>query len=81
MRSRPARTPSFFSIERDGMSRKAFHPRQHHALAFAAEVTRVEPGRKYLAVLRDKWLSNRVFETYDAILVTLLAWNKLIDMP
>jgi hypothetical protein len=32
--------------------------------------------------LRANWLSNRVFETYDAILdVGCDAWNNLIDRP
>ncbi len=32
--------------------------------------------------MRDNWLSNRVFDTYDAILDHCCeAWNKLIDQP
>jgi hypothetical protein len=32
--------------------------------------------------MRDNWLSNRVFESYDDILDhCCFAWNKLIDMP
>jgi hypothetical protein len=32
--------------------------------------------------MRDNWLSNRVFESYDDILdPCCFAWNKLIDMP
>ena len=54
--------------------------RQHHAHPIAAKVTRVEPGRKYLAFMRDNWLSNRVFKSYDDILDhCCFAWNKLID--
>jgi transposase len=32
--------------------------------------------------MRDNWLSNRVFDSYDDILDhCCCAWNKLIDMP
>ena len=32
--------------------------------------------------LRQNWLSNRVFEDYDAIIEAgCQAWNKLIDQP
>jgi hypothetical protein len=32
--------------------------------------------------MRDNWLSNRVFKSYDDILDhCCFAWNKLIDMP
>jgi hypothetical protein len=32
--------------------------------------------------MRDNWLSNRIFESYDDILDhCCFAWNKLIDMP
>ena len=32
--------------------------------------------------MRQNWLSNRVFQTYDDILaLSADAWNKLIDRP
>jgi hypothetical protein len=32
--------------------------------------------------MRDNWLSNRIFESYDDILDhCCFAWKKLIDMP
>jgi hypothetical protein len=32
--------------------------------------------------IRDNWLSNRVFETYEEILdAACQAWNRLIDQP
>ncbi len=39
------------------------------------------PGRKYLAqYIRANWLSNRVFEDYDAIIdAGCEAWNQLIE--
>jgi hypothetical protein len=32
--------------------------------------------------MRDNWLSNRIFNSYDDILaICCEAWNKLIDQP
>ena len=32
--------------------------------------------------MRDNWLSNRVFESYDAIIDAMCeAWNKLVALP
>jgi transposase len=45
----------------------------------APELNPVENIWQYL---RANWLSNRVFETYDAIIDAACdAWNKLIDQP
>ena len=61
---------------------EAFHPRQHHALAAAAEIARLNPVENIWQFMRDNWLSNRVFKSYDDILDhCCFAWNKLIDMP
>jgi hypothetical protein len=39
-------------------------------------------ARPPLGSMRDNWLSNRVFETYDEILDHCCdAWNKLVDQP
>ena len=45
----------------------------------APELNPVENVWQYL---RANWLSNRVFETYEAIIeVVCEAWQKLIDQP
>jgi len=32
--------------------------------------------------MRDNWLSNRIFKSYDEIVaISSEAWNKLIDQP
>jgi hypothetical protein len=37
---------------------------------------------KRLAVLRDNWLSNRIFKSFDDVVDHCCeAWNKLIDQP
>jgi len=57
--------------------------RQHHADLAAFPLARTQPCRKHLAVyLRQNWLSNSVFENYDAIIdAACNAWNKLIALP
>ncbi len=53
-----------------------------HPAAIARSGT--EPGGKYLAVLAKPfiWLSNRVFEDYNAIVdAGCEAWKKLIAQP
>jgi transposase len=40
------------------------------------------PGQAIWQFMRDNWLSNRVFQTYDDILAHCCeAWNKLTDQP
>ncbi len=42
----------------------------------------LNPVENIWQFMRDNWLSNRVFESYDDILDhCCFAWNKLIDMP
>ena len=41
-----------------------------------------EPGREHLAHLRANWLSNCVFDTYDATIdAACEAWRKLAAQP
>jgi transposase len=42
----------------------------------------LNPAENIWQYLRANWLSNRVFETYDAIIdAACEAWRKLIDQP
>src|ERR1700736_5204015 len=42
----------------------------------------LNPVENIWQFMRDNWLSNRIFESYDDILDhCCFAWNKLIDMP
>jgi transposase len=42
----------------------------------------LNPVENIWQFIRDNWLSNRVFKSYDDILDhCCFAWNKLIDMP
>ena len=52
---------SFFSIRQDGTIQEAAGARQH----YLRELNPVETIRQFI---RDNWLSNRVFKSYDDIL-------------
>ena len=42
----------------------------------------MNPQENIWQYMRQNWLSNRVFETYDAIIDEACeAWNKLIALP
>ena len=44
--------------------------------------TQLNPVENIWQFLRDNWLSNRIFESYDQIVALCCeAWNKLIDQP
>ncbi len=64
------------------MSRALAVPQNITLLAPAAPVAGTEPVENIWQYLRENWLSNRVFESYDDI-VTLAceAWNRLMDRP
>ena len=51
-------------------------------LALPPRSPELNPVENLWQFLRDNWLSNRVFESYDDILEHCCdAWNKLIDQP
>ena len=57
-------------------------PRKHHADIPALPRAGAEPRGEIWRYLRANWLSNRVFETYEAIIdAACEAWNKLIALP
>lgn len=57
-------------------------PAQHHALAAAAQITRVEPGREYLADhARQLALQPRLQILPGHPDHCCYAWNRLTDMP
>ena len=56
--------------------------RRHHADLAARARSRTQPGRERPALSLVEPLSNRVFETYDAIVdAACAAWMKLIATP
>ena len=61
---------------------QAGDPRQHHRPGAAATIARVEPGENVWQFMRDNWLSNRIFKSYeDIVALCCQAWNNLIDQP
>ena len=51
-------------------------------LALPPRSPELNPVENLWQFMRDNWLSNRVFESYDDILEHCCgAWNKLIDQP
>jgi hypothetical protein len=57
-------------------------PTEHHADPPAFARSRTNPVENVRRYLRSNWLSNRVFETYDAIIEAACgAWMKLIATP
>ncbi len=44
--------------------------------------TQLNPVENIWQFMRDNWLSNRVFRSYDEMVnLSCEAWNKLIDQP
>ena len=51
-------------------------------LPLPARSPELNPAENIWQFMRQNWLSNRVFETYDDILAQCCeAWNKLLDQP
>ncbi len=76
-------TLSSSSIRLDGMPQSSSRVPGNITLLFlppkSPELNPVENVWQYL---RDNWLSNRVFHSYDDIVaLSCQAWNNLIDQP
>ena len=42
----------------------------------------LNPVENIWQFMRDNWLSNRIFKSYDGILaISCHAWNRLVDQP
>jgi len=53
-----------------------------HQLSALARRPELNPVENLWQLLRDNWLSNRIFKSYNDILDHCChAWNKLVDMP
>jgi hypothetical protein len=65
--------------------RKIGHPRQHHDSPHphaAPKSPELNPVENIWQFMRDNWLSNRVFKSYDDLVDHCCeAWNKLVDPP
>ena len=58
-------------------------PKQHHArLPCPRDAPELNPVENIWQYLRQNWLSNRVFDTYEAIVEAACeAWRKLLAQP
>jgi hypothetical protein len=57
-------------------------PAQHHADSVAAKCPELNPQENIWQFMRDNWLSNRVFKSFDDIVDHCCdASNKLVDQP
>jgi hypothetical protein len=58
------------------------HAQKHHADLPAISAPELNPVENIWQYMRANWLSNRVFETYDAIIDAICkAWRKLVTQP
>jgi transposase len=64
------------------VSKKLPVPDNITLLSLPPKSPELNPVENIWQFMRDNWLSNRVFNSYDGILGhCCCAWNKLIDMP
>jgi transposase len=61
---------------------QALHAEKHYAIFLPSRAPELNPVENIWQYLRGNWLSNRVFDTYDAIIdAACEAWRKLIAEP
>ena len=54
----------------------------HHRLALPPRSPELNPVENVWQFMRDNWLSNRIFKSYeDIVALCCQAWNNLIDQP
>ena len=64
------------------MSAKLAVPANVTLVALPPKCPELNPTENVWRLMRDNWLSNRVFKSYDDIVDHCgYAWNKLIDQP
>ena len=75
--------PFSFSIRRAGICRAVSScPDNITLVPLPPKCPELNPVENVWQFMRDNWLSNRIFKSYDDILDhCCYAWNKLIDKP
>ena len=82
--SHPAHTPYFCSIRPAGICRRDSAQLPNITImALPPKCPELNPVENVWQFLRDNWLSNRVFKSYQMHLVDhcCVAWNKLVNQP
>ena len=63
-------------------TQRLFLPDNMTLLPLPPRAPELNPVENIWQFMRDNWLSNRVFKSYDDIVnLSCEAWNKLIDQP
>jgi transposase len=64
------------------LSKRLAVPDNMTLVALPPKCPELNPVENVWQFMRDNWLSNRVFKSYDELLIHCCeAWNKLIDQP
>ena len=64
------------------LSARLLVPNNITILPLPSKSPELNPTENIWQFMRDNWLSNRIFESYDDILDHCCeAWNKLVDQP
>ena len=64
------------------MSERLVVPANITIMALPAKCPELNPQENVWEFMRDNWLSNRVFTSYDNLVDhCCAAWNKLVDQP
>ena len=81
--ARPAHTPYSWSIRPAGTCRRnSVVPPNITIMALPPKCPELNPVENVWQFLRDNWLSNRVFKSYDDLVDhCCVAWNKLVNQP
>ena len=81
--SNPAPMPFSFSIRPAGTPPQSSRlPGNITILPLPSKAPELNPVENVWQFMRDNWLSNRVFESYDQIVELCCdAWNRLRDQP
>ena len=63
-------------------NRQTHGARQHHIVPLPAKCPELNPVENIWQFMRDNWLSNRIFTSYDHFVDHCCeVWSKLIDQP
>ena len=64
------------------LSKRLVVPANITLLPLPPKCPELNPLENIWQFMRDNWLSNRIFSSYDALLsLCCEAWNKLVDRP
>jgi hypothetical protein len=79
--SQETTTPRSRSSESSACKVKSDLPANITVVPLPPKCPELNPTENVSQFLRDNWLSNRVFKSYDVVDHCCDAWNKLVDQP